>query len=480
MNLYNELKKGIMISALGKYSNYIIQFGLLAVLSRILSPNEFGIVAIVNVFLLFFAFIVDMGIGPAIIQNKRLKDSQINSYFSFTLILTFILSCVFALLSNPVAMFYGIVNLKGVFLLMSLALFTSGMNIVPQAVLLKQKNFVRVNIGQIISGLLSGMAGIYFALNNFSYYALVNTIIIKNSIFFLVIYPKIHLKLTKRIRIIDLKEIYTFAKNQFLFNFINYFSRNMDNILIGKFMSPNALAYYDKAYTLSLYPNQILTSVITPVIQPILSEYELRLDVIKNTYLSITKILALFGLPLTVYLFFSSKEIIYILFGPQWDGSVITFQILSLSVWIQIISNGSGAFFQSANRTDLLLISGFFSAILNVSSIFVGVWSGKIEYVALVLVISFLINFIQSNYLLMIKIFNSKQIEFYTCLYTPLIISFPIVISMIIIENCMGSQNLIYLFLIKTIISPILFLVGLKITGSMGVIKQLLKRNNSK
>src|SRR5690606_30134284 len=222
------------------------------------------------------------------------------------------------------------------------------------------------------------------------------------------------LKLTKNIQKSSLVELYSFSRNQFLFNIINYFSRNLDHFLIGKYVSLKDLGYYDKAYTLSLYPNQILTSVITPVVQPVLSQYEDQKDVIKRTYITISKLLALVGMPLTVFLIFSAEEIIYILFGNQWGSSVRTFQILAFSIWVQMILSSTGSIFQSSNRTDLMLLSGILSTILNVTGIIIGVILGKIEIVALGLVVSFLINFIQCNYLLMIKVFASKQREFYS------------------------------------------------------------------
>ncbi|MCM3023156.1 lipopolysaccharide biosynthesis protein [Heyndrickxia ginsengihumi] len=476
MGLNKELKNGILISAIGKYSYYIVQFVVLAILSRILKPTEFGIVSIINVIIIFFQMLIDMGIGPAIIQNKTLKNNQINSIFSFTILLSIALSILFALLSGPIAIFYNSNQLIGVCLVMSIALLTSGLNMVPQSILLKQKKFLKMNIAQVTSSIVSGIVGIILATCQFSYYALVISAILKNLIMLAIIFKQTNLRVTKNIRLVDLKPIYAFSKNQFLFNLINYFSRNLDNILIGKFMTLKDLSYYDRAYTLSLYPNQILTNVITPVIQPVMSEYESQKDIIKRTYLGITKILAFIGMPLSVFLFFSSKEIIYILFGSQWTGSVLTLQILSLSIWIQMILSSTGSIFQSVNRTDLLLLSGVLSTILNIIGIVVGVFTGKIEYVALMLVFSFSINFIQCNYLLMVKIFKTKQKEFYIVLLHPLIISSMIIASILIVEYFLESYSLYLLLIIKGVISIIMFVLGMKITGNVNLLYKFFKR----
>ena len=475
VNLYTELKNGIIIIAIGKYSNLIIQFIILGILSRLLTPNDFGIVAIINVFLVFFSMLIDLGIGPAIIQNKTLTEQQINRIFTFTVLLSILLSVLFGTIARPIALFYDNKDLVEVFILMSLALFTSGINMVPQSILLKKKKFIGVNIAQVLSNVIYGVVGTILAFNGFSYFAIVIATIVKNLVLFLIIFKQANIKLAKSIKLSDLKVIYSFSKNQFLFNLINYFSRNLDNILIGKFISAKDLAYYDKAYTLSLYPNQILTNVITPVIQPIMSEYESQTNIIKETYLLVAKILAFVGMPLTVFLFMTSKEVIYIMFGFQWTGSIATFQILSLSIWIQMILSSTGSIFQSTNRTDLLLLSGILSSVLNISSIIVGIWTGRIEYVAVVLVISFSINFIQANYLLMRKVFQTKQSEFYKVLIDPIIISIIVFVPLIIINMFLGQYSLAILIITKSIISLVMFLVGIKVTGNMNLIFKIIR-----
>lgn len=467
MNLNKELKKGIFISAIGKYSHFIIQFSILAILSRILTPDEFGTVAIINVFLIFFSMLIDMGIGPAIIQNKNLKEDQINSIFCFSILLSLIFSLLFVFLSNPISLFYEKKELINVCITMSLALFTSGLNMVPQAIILKQKRFLELNLAQIFSGFTSGIVGIILAFNDFSYYSLIISSIFKNIIMFTILLKKSNLKITKKVNLTDLKLIYSFSRNQFLFNFLNYFSRNLDNLLIGKYLSLKDLAYYDKAYTLTLYPNQILTNVISPVVQPIMSEYESRIDIIKETYLKISKLLALLGLPLSVFLYFTSNEVIYFLFGSQWVKSVGIFEILSISIWIQLILSSTGAFFQASNRSDLLLLSGILSTILNVTSIIIGIWTGNVELLSVALVLSFLLNFVQANYLLLKKVFLSKQRYFYKLLINPLIIALMLFISLLCIDLLIVNISIYILLLIKIVVSMIILILGFKITGEL-------------
>lgn len=476
LNVKRELFRGIFITAIGKYSNVIIQFVITAILSRLLSPGEYGIVAIVNVFLVFFSMLVDMGIGPAIIQNKTLNRTQLNEIFTFSIILSFLISLLFVFFALPLSLFYGDKKLVSVFLLMSIVLLFSGFNIVPQAILSKRKSFTYLNLVQVLATVISGAVGVFLAFKNFSYYSLITSSIVRSIIIYIFVKKNVFVHINYKIHRSSLLKIYHFSKDQFLFNFINYFSRNLDNILIGKFMSVKTLGYYDKAYTLSLYPNQLLSNVISPVLQPIMSEYEKDKSTILSTYLMITKVLSLIGFPLSVYIFFSSKEIIFILFGNQWGNSVSILQILSVSIGVQMILSSTGVIFQSANRPDLLLISGLLSAVLNIVSIVIGVIMHSVNILATILVISFIVNFFQAHYLLIKNVFKIKQSEYYRVLMNP---------SIIAVLVAIGLWSLSFLKLpvmisltIKSISSCFIFTFGLIITGQLNEVQKLFFGRN--
>lgn len=472
MNLVDEFKKGVFFSAIGKYSNIIVQLLVQAILSRLLTPKEYGVVAVVNVFLVFFQMLADFGIGPAIIQNKKLTKKEINSIFIFSCYLAFVLGIVFMLLGYPISLFYNDAIYIPISLVLGVCVFFYGVLVVPQNMLLREKNFMTVNMVTVIANVLSGVISVVLAVLGFSYYSLIISNTLKAAFLFFVFYFKTRLKIGFKLEMTPIKKIFSFSKNQFVFNFINYFSGNLDKILIGKYFSTSSLAYYDKSYQLSLYPNQILTNVIYPVIQPIMSDFETRMDKIKQVYLLLTRFLGTIGLSLSVFLIFSSKEIIFFLFGDQWGGSVPSFQILAFSVWIQLILTITGAIFQSANRTDLLLVSGVLTAVTNITAMIIGIGTGKIEFVALLLVIAFTINFMQTNYLLMYRMFDSNYLEFFKILFKPTLMALSQIIVFAMLP-VLPFSNFIDL-IVKGLIFVLVFGAGLIATGEMKVIRSII------
>lgn len=467
--MLEQFKKGIFYTAIGKYSNVIIQLIVQAFLARIISPRDFGIVSAVNVFLVFFQLIADFGVGPAIIQNKELKKNEINSIFGFSFYMAVVLGIIFVALGIPISWFYGNDVYRSISIVLGICVFFYALLVVPQSLLLREKNFKVVNITVIISSLASGAISVVLAYLGFSYYSIIIGNTVKAVTLFLVFYLITKPTFTFKFSLDPLKKIYAFSRNQFLFNFINYFSRNLDNLLIGRFFSASALGYYDKAYTVSLYPNQVLTSLVTSVIHPVMSDFQNEKDKIKNVYLRISNVLALIGMPLSVFLYFSAQEIIIFMFGNDWYGSIETFQLLAISVWLQMILSSTGAIFQSGNRTDLLLLSGVLSAILNITAIVIGIFLGQIEYVALLLVVAFSINFIQANYLLMIRLFHSSLLEFAKVLVKPVLMAAMQFAVFIFLPEL--TFALFINLMIKGLIFVAVWIIGIFITGEFRRLK---------
>lgn len=463
--MMEQFKKGIFYTALGKYSIVVVQLLVTALLARLLTPNEMGIVSAVNVFLVFFQLLADFGIGPAIIQNKDLTNKEVNGIFSFSLYIAFGLSILFIFLGYPMSRFYGNDVFIPISMILAIAVFFYGILVVPQSIILKEQNFKLVNLTTLAGAVVSGIVSITLALLGFSYYSLIIGNTAKAATLFIVFYMKTETKISLKFSWAPLKKIYAFSRNQFLFNFINYFSRNLDKLLIGRYFSQSALGYYDRAYQISLYPNQVLTSLVTSVIHPILSDYESEKDRIKQVYLRISNLLATLGMPLSVFLIFSADDIIYFLAGEQWAGSVPVFQILALSVWIQMILSSTGGIFQSGNRTDLLLLSGVLSTIVNVAGIIAGILLGQIEYVAVFLVISFSLNFIQANILLMKIMFQSSLSEFLKVLIKPAILAGMQFIVFYLLPDL--NLNVFFNLLIKGLLFLVVWILGLWLTGEI-------------
>ncbi|WP_099361270.1 lipopolysaccharide biosynthesis protein [Fredinandcohnia onubensis] len=472
--IQQELKKGILINFIAKYSTIIIQLIITSILARLLTPEEFGIVALILVFITFFNMLGDMGIGPAIIQNKSLDENDIRNIFNFTLMIGVVLGAVFALSGRFIADFYDNLAYINISLMLSLVVLFSILNIVPENLLYKDKRFLTVGIIGVVANVFSGAIAIILAYLGYGYYALIFQSILSIFMRFIIGTRIVKLKMKWQWGFYSVKKILNFSTYQFLFNFVNYFSRNFDNLLIGKVMGPTALGYYDKAYRLMLYPLQGITFVITPVLHPVLSQYQDDVSYIHQAYQKLINILSLIGGFFSVYCFFAAEEIIRILFGEQWLPSVPTFKILALSLIFQMVTSSSGSIFQSTNKVKFLFISGVISSIVNITSMIIGSLFGKIEYVALGILIAFGLNFFQVFFLLGRFVFKSSTFSLLKEMKNTIIVVVIMAGFFFLIK--FEFSNVIISAVFKLIVASVGFIVGLLVTGQFSTIKSLFLR----
>lgn len=477
MNINKEFRLSFIFSAVGRYSVMFIQLALNMILSRILTPNDFGIVAVMNVFFMFFQMLAEMGIGPAIIQNKKLTNNDIGSIFTFTILIAILFSVLFSLIGLPISMLYQNSQFLKVSLVMGGSILFYCLNMVPLSILYKLKLFKQVNISLLVSNLFSASVAIVLAKSGLGVFSILWSQVLQACcMFLLTLYFVGNSELRIEIQKISsdsLKKIWEFSKNQFMFNFINYFSRNLDSLLIGKVISPTELGYYDKAYQLSLKPNQMLTSVINPVVQPFLSEYQDDKKEIFNFFLKISEVLATIGFSISVFVFLTSEEIIVVMFGAQWDKSVFPLSILGLSIVFQMISSSTGSIFQSMNRTDLLLKAGIISATCNVSAIILGVIFKNINLIAIFLSISFFINMLVGVYYIVVKGLEKKISNFITILKTPIIMGAILFIALNLVN--VFELSLIISLISKIIVSIIVFILSGYYLGQWDLLIKVIK-----
>jgi len=458
MSIKKQLLSGVFYTAISKYAGILISLIVSAVLARLILPDDFGVVAIATVIITFFGIFTDLGIGPAIIQQKDLTEKDLSNIFSFTIIGGIVLSLLFFLSSWLIGNYYNNKTLIIICQLLSVNLFFSAINIVPNALLFKEKLFKFVAIRSLLIQVVGGTMSIGAALWGAGLYALIINPIFSSVFIFIFTFRKKPQKLCFTLGVNSMRKIFNFSAYQFLFNVINYFSRNLDKLLIGKLMGMGALGYYEKSYRLMMLPLQNITHVISPVMHPVFSEMQNNLEKLAGSYEKVTKLLAYIGFPLSVLLYFTATEITLILFGEQWTNSIAPFQILSLSVGIQIIMSTSGSIFQAANDTKSLFICGIFSATLTVSAMLIGIFLFKtLEAVAWSICIAFTINFIQCYWMMYNITFKRNLLIFAKTLIMPIILSIILVIAFYILAPFLLKLSLIISACIK---SAIFFLIS--------------------
>lgn len=459
MGVKKNFAKDVVYSGISKYSTIVIALIVTAILSRILTPNDFGVVAIAAVFIAFFNLLSDFGFATAIVQFKDLTDDDIKNIFGWSFWLAVLLSTLFFFCAPLIASFYGNPLLTTICRLLSLQIFFATLNIVPNALLLKNKKFNVIAARTLSIQITCGVISVVGALNGLGVYALlINPIV---GIFIQLVVNVAYMKVTINLfpALSSLKKIFSFSIFQFLFNFINYIGNNIDKMIIGKAISISGLGYYEKAYRLGQMPAQMINGVVGPVLHPYLSDYQRQPEKMLNVYDRMNRILLSLSFPISAFCLLCSRELVLIVFGPQWVESIVYFAIISVTITTHLASSPTGAILQASNNTKLLFYLGLVNVVVALICLSIGALVfGNIKAICYMGIVSSIIGFI-NTYIVTYKLcFCKSPMPIFGFTIKPLLYFLIVGLGGYMITSKIEDLPLFASFAVKTVVWCILTL----------------------
>lgn len=346
------------------------------VLARLLTPDDFGLIAMVTVFISFATMFKDAGLSMATIQKERINESEISSLFWINVGVAFSISIILISVIPLIVSFYDRPEVAKILLILACSFSISGFAVQHEATLKRLMRFDLIGIIKVSSQFLSIVIAIILALNGFKYFALVFQIFalhVFNTILVYIAIPWVP-SLTFKYR--ETRDMIKFGADITGFSFINYFARNGDNILIGKFLGSEALGYYSKAYQLFLAPVSKIRSPITNVAVPVLSRIKNEPDRFKKYCSFVVEILALASFPITIICFLEAEFIINMILGPGWEESIFVFKVLSIFGPLQVILGIRGSILISMGYTRKFFYLGLVYSILTIIAFIIGLKYG--------------------------------------------------------------------------------------------------------
>ncbi|MFT3682724.1 MAG: lipopolysaccharide biosynthesis protein [Ferruginibacter sp.] len=463
MSVRKEIISGVKYTSIAQYSNIFINLFIGGVLARILTPAEYGTVALITVFVTFFGMFSDVGLSVGIVQFKELSKRQIGSLFNMSILLAIFLAGIFWCCAGLIAKFYNDPKYVHIGHVLCLSIFIRTCTVIPTGINRREKRFKAIGILSVAASIVTGVFGIILAYKGYSYWSLIYRTMLTSFILFVgsLVISKIPFCFALDLK--GMSALFKYSSFNFLFNLVNYFSRNLDNLLIGKFLGSAQIGFYEKAYTLMMLPLDNLMTVITPVLHPVLSSGSQNNA--KNStevHLKLSKLMAMIGVPVSIYFYFCRIEIITIIYGKQWVTAADALKWLSLSIWIQMILSSTGSFFLVAGKTNFQFITGLLSALTMIAAISAGIYYRSIETVAFFIMVAFVINLLQGHFLLYRYVLHIPFKTIFITLKNPVVIGIICFIAMLPLTYL--SLTVFVSILVKSIVLLAGLIAGLMLT----------------
>lgn len=407
MNVRNQVKGGVKWTTVSTVFLAISSILKISILTRFLDKSDFGLVAIVTFILSFMELFNDMGISTAILHKQNISKDQYSSLYWVNLIISLILYLSLLGISPMICDFYDQPMLLSIIPLLGLNLIFTGFGRQFRVILQKNLNFKILSIVDIASAIISLVIALWMAYQGMGIYALVLSTVIQffiSNLFFLFFGLKKH-KISFILRINKIKDFLKIGGYQVGGQIANYFNRDLDVLLIGKFFSPDVLGGYSLAKQLVFRPFQVINPIILKVASPALAKFQNDKNQLKTNYLSLLKIVSSLNIIVYLLLIVFAPIIIRILYGEDYQNIVSITQLLSVYMIFRSIGNPVGSLVVATGRTDLDLNWNLFTLLLSPLIIYLGSLSG-INGVALSLIISMIVLFYPSWKYMISKMIN--------------------------------------------------------------------------
>ncbi len=332
----------VVWSAIERFSVQGIQFLLTIIVARLISPFDYGLVAMLGIFLAIAQTFIDSGFSNALIQKKDRTEIDFSTVFYFNIVVGLVVYWILYISAPYIADFYDEPQLDIITKVISLSLVINSLSVIQRTKLTIILNFRIQAIISLISVIVSGSAGIFLAYMGYGVWAIIAQTLLNallNTVFLWLFTKWIPLFCFS---IASFRTLFSFGSKLLFSGLLHTIYTNLYNLIIGKNFSSAELGYYNRAYTLAYFPSSNLGNILIRAIFPILCDIQDDDKRFSKLFIESIKISAFIVFPVMICLCVLAKPIVLIVLTEKWLPIVLILQILCIAyMWepVMVINN---------------------------------------------------------------------------------------------------------------------------------------------
>lgn len=355
MTLRAEATKGVLWVAVERFGQQILQAIIFIILARLLTPEDFGLVAMLMIFFAISRSFIDSGMGQALIREKEITDQDRSTVFWFNLLLSVAFYGLLYVSAPWIAQFYERPELVDLTRVMGLAVIFFGIAIVQRSEMTQQLEFKKQAFAQVPAVIIAGVVSITMAFMNYGVWALVAQYLLVaacSSIALWLLQPaNIRLHFDKE----TFTRLFGFGYKLLLSGLLNTTYLHIYKLVIGKFFAASTLGFYTQAKKMQQMVGQNMSGIIQKVTYPLLSKAREESGRLKNGYRQVIQSSSFVIFPgMFLLILFAEPLMIYVL-GPQWAEAAPFLQILCVSGMLYHLHAINLNILKVKGRSDLFL-----------------------------------------------------------------------------------------------------------------------------
>jgi O-antigen/teichoic acid export membrane protein len=357
---------------------YLFSMGSTAFLSRLLSPSDYGLMGMVAAITALAQASSDFGLSWAMVQRAKITRNEIDALLLINTGFGLFLMVLCVLSAPYVATFYHRPELTKIMIAASTTLLLSAIAVQPTALMRRQMKLKEISLCTVWGLSVSSIVAILLARSGFGYWALVVQMVLQQAIITALSFPLSGYFPGFPRHFLGLRSFMTFGGYSASYGIVNYFSRNLDNVLVGKFWGATALGYYARAYFLMTLPAMLVMGAFAGVLIPAMASLRdepIRMELV---YIRALRLITVLGSGLALGLAATASELVEVVYGPRWRAVVPILLWLSVASVVQPIQNTAQWLYIVANRGRGMFGMGILVSGTAVLAFAIGIHSGPV------------------------------------------------------------------------------------------------------
>lgn len=331
MSLKQQASESVFWSAVERLSAQGIQFLLGLVIARILLPSDYGLIAMLSIFLAVSQLFIDSGFANALIQRKDRTETDYATVFYFNIALSAVVYLLLYLFAPVIAGFYEQPQLTGITRIAGLVLIINAFGIVQQAKLTIELDFKRQAKATLAAVIMSGIPGIVLACMGYGVWALVFQTLVNNLVRVLLLNIYSRWKPRKQFSADSFRILFSFGSKLLLSSLLHTVYTNLYTLLIGKKFAEIELGYFNRAYTLAQFPSTNFTNIIVRAIYPIQTRLQDEDEKLNDLFFKYLRMACFLIFPVMVALCVLAEPLVSIVLTDKWLPAVPFLQLLCIA-----------------------------------------------------------------------------------------------------------------------------------------------------
>jgi O-antigen/teichoic acid export membrane protein len=370
-SLKHKAISGVAWSSLERFSAQGIQFVILIVMARALLPEDYGVVAMLAIFLAVFQIVIDGGFFAALIQKSDRSDVDYSTAFYFNIGISVLLFLALFFSAPTIAKFYNTPVLASVTKIIALNLVINAFGIVPRAKLTVRIDFKTQTKASLTGVIISGTVGIWMAYSGYGVWALVYQSLLNNGINTLLLWILAKWCPMWAFSGISFKRLFSFGSKLLVSALLATGFRNLYTLVIGKKFTAQNLGYYSRADQFAQFPSINFMNIIERVAFPVMCEAQHNDEQLRNIFYKFLRISTFIIFPLMIGMAALSEPFIRLFLTEKWMGTVVLLQLLCFVYIWHPINALNLLLLQVKGRSDLLLRLVVINVVLGIIVLFV-------------------------------------------------------------------------------------------------------------